>query len=355
MEWKRIWAMLACGLVAAGCSKPEESGAIAERQSAKSGESARMESGPLVEPGTNVPERLVSGTNAEVALEPPKARPVERNASTNAVRSVKASPVDAVVPGEDVYERGLALLEDVESGAQAKEATRLLREAAELGNASAQQALGACYLNGIGVEQDAAEGAKWLEKSAEQGHAEAQFKLASLHARGEGVPQNFERAAELAKQAAEQGHVEAQYNLATMYSAGRGVPNDMGEATKWFRAAAEAGHGTSQSNLGVLYAAGKVVEKDMAEAVKWFRRAAEQGQPTAQFNLAQAYHDGKAVEKDFLEAYKWYTLAAQQGDRDAQILATMVAVDLTPTELGEAVKRAGAFRPKAEKWEPVSR
>ena len=108
------------------------------------------------------------------------------------------------------------------------------------------------------------------------------------------------------------------------------------------------GHATSQSNLGVLYAAGKVVEKDMTEAVKWFEKAALQGQPTAQFNLAQAYHDGTAIPQDLVEAYKWYTLAAQHGDQDAAVLATTVAVSLTPSQLAEAIRQANAFRPRAE-------
>ena len=45
------------------------------------------------------------------------------------------------------------------------------------GNADAQNSLGDCYYNGIGVEQDYAEAVKWYRKSAEQGHLVAQDNL----------------------------------------------------------------------------------------------------------------------------------------------------------------------------------
>jgi TPR repeat protein len=93
----------------------------------------------------------------------------------------------------------------------------------------------------------------------------------------------------------------------------------------------------------VLYASGDGVEKNMTEAVKWWRSAAEQGQRTAQFNLAQILTEGKEVTKDLVEAYKWYSLAADQGDRDALRLRNALALELSPEEVAEGLKRSREF------------
>src|SRR5205085_12305648 len=115
-------------------------------------------------------------------------------------------------------------------------------------------------------------------------------------------------------------------------------------AAIWFKKAAEGGHPTAQSNLGVLYASGKVFEKNMTKAVEWWRKAAEQGQPSAQYNLAQALQDGKEIPQDLIEAYKWYSLAADRGDRDAAALRNALAVNLSPKDIGEGLKRARDFQ-----------
>ena len=117
-----------------------------------------------------------------------------------------------------------------------------IRPAADLGNASAQFALGVYYAD---YGKYRAETLKWYRKAAEQGYARAQFFV--------GV----------------------------YYKLGRGVTKDFVEAVKWYRKAAEQGYAPAQCDLGDMYEYGKGVTKSTAEAMKWYRKAAEQGNESA--------------------------------------------------------------------------
>ena len=156
-----------------------------------------------------------------------------------------------------------------------------------------------------------------LRQAAEQGDAEAQNKLGFMYAEGEGVPEDNQEAVKWYRKAAEQGHASAQYNLGIMYVKGEGVAEDDREAVKWYRKAAEQGYAKAQYNLGVMYGKGEGVAEDDREAVKWFRKAAEQGLASAQYNLGVTYVKGEGVPEDYVKAYAWLNLAAAQGDKTA--------------------------------------
>lgn len=53
----------------------------------------------------------------------------------------------------------------------------LIQHHAEMGNSKAQIALGYCYEDGQGVEEDYAEAVRWYRKAAEQGHEDAESAL----------------------------------------------------------------------------------------------------------------------------------------------------------------------------------
>jgi TPR repeat protein len=59
-------------------------------------------------------------------------------------------------------------------------AAELYRKAAEQGDADAQNSLGKCYQNGIGVTKDLKKAADWFRKAAKQGDTEAQRTLQDL-------------------------------------------------------------------------------------------------------------------------------------------------------------------------------
>ena len=69
-----------------------------------------------------------------------------------------------------------------------------LRQMAENGDATAQNALGLRYATGDGVVLNEQEAVRWFIKAAEQGNVAAQSKLGSIYYSGRGVPQDPNRA-----------------------------------------------------------------------------------------------------------------------------------------------------------------
>ena len=142
-------------------------------------------------------------------------------------------------------------------------------EKAKQGDAEAQNNLGVMYYEGEVVPANAKEAAKWFRMAAEQGHKWAQNNLGVAYRDGKGVPQDDEEAVKWFRKAAEQGHAEAQYGLGMMYTKGEGMPKNYVEAAKWSRKAAEQGIAWAQVNLGVLYYGGLGVPKNDVEAYAW--------------------------------------------------------------------------------------
>ena len=134
-------------------------------------------------------------------------------------------------------------------------------------------------------EPEEPEHIRQLRNAAESGDAKAQNKLGYLYDTGRELPQNDAEAVRWYRQAAAQNHAMALYNLANHYLSGRGVPQDTEEAIKWYRLAADRDVLPAMNNLGVIYASGRGVRRNEAEAIKWYRRAAERGDETAIRNL----------------------------------------------------------------------
>ena len=96
-----------------------------------------------------------------------------------------------------------------EEGLSPAEQAARYREAAEQGDAEAQNNLGTCYATGEGVAQSYEEALKWLRKAAEQGDAQAQRALGACYAYGRGVRRSTEQAKVWLRKAIEQGDREA--------------------------------------------------------------------------------------------------------------------------------------------------
>ena len=226
-------------------------------------------------------------------------------------RSAEYGYTEAKVALGKCYLNGDGIEQDFE------EAVRLFR-LANYCNADAQYYLALCYEEGKGVKSIPTEAVKWYLKSAEQGYANAQCNLGNCYSYGRGVTQSYTEAVKWYMKAAEQGLARSQYNIGLCYIKGNGVIRSYAEAVKWFRKAAEQGYASAQCNLGVCYKYGQGVGKDEVEAVKWYRKAAEQGNANAQYNLGVCYKKGDGVDKDVIEAVKWYRKAAEQGLAEAQ-------------------------------------
>lgn len=234
------------------------------------------------------------------------------------------------------------------------EAARLYRLAAEQGLAQAQHNLGVMYLHGQGVPEDPAEAARWFRLAADQGHpdalaalgrtepaytlpsspepdepsdAEAQFQLGRKYVDGEGVERNAAEAARLWRLAAEQDHAKAQHNLGVMYATGDGVEEDQAEAARWFRRAAEQGLGRSQHNLARRYEAGRGVPRDLAQAVHWYRLAAENGVDRATERLERIEMWRCFDETDFNHRNVLLTLTRLESNGEVSVAGTTHAAE----------------------------
>jgi len=121
---------------------------------------------------------------------------------------------------------------------------RLLREAAEKGDAKDQIYVAGWYMTGTeGYPKDPVEGAKWLRKAADQGNAEAENMLARLYSNGIGVEKDSAQAIDWLKKAAEQGEPHACYSLGYAYEKGLGgMPLDTQKAIDWYRKAGDDSH-----------------------------------------------------------------------------------------------------------------
>src|SRR5690606_1358839 len=104
---------------------------------------------------------------------------------------------------------------------------------AHAGVGRAQNNIGACFAEGLGVERDAALAVKWLTIAAESGDPVGQRNLAALYFQGEGVEQDYARAADLYRKAAEAGDAQAQDMLSWMLLEGEVIPSDAVEARRW--------------------------------------------------------------------------------------------------------------------------
>ena len=141
---------------------------------------------------------------------------------------------------------------------------------------------------------------------------------------------------------AEQGNAAAQSGLGAMYYGGQGVPRDEREAANWYRKAAEQGQREAQFRLAVMYDRGIGVPPNYAVAARWYLAAAEQGHAGAQYQLGMLFLAGIAVPKNLVLAHMWFERAAAQGNGAAARSLGAVATIMTPEQIAEAQRLAGA-------------
>jgi TonB family protein len=189
-----------------------------------------------------------------------------------------------------------------------------LTEAANSGDAEAQNNLGLAYEYGRGVKRDAAEAAQWYRKAALNGHAWGQNNLGLAYASGRGVERNDAEANVWLGKAAEQGLAAAQVRLGFRLINGIGAPRDEVTATAWYRKAADQGDPMGQNNLGYSYELGTGVARDYAEALRLYRLAAARGNAYAEEALGNLYDNGLGVAADMPTALAWYYKAAAKNN-----------------------------------------
>lgn len=142
------------------------------------------------------------------------------------------------------YALGLCHLNGAGTQINNREAFEWFNIAALQGLPQAQYKLGMHYL-----KVNTKEAFKWIQKAALQGLPEAQQSLASCYLNGVGISQNAQKAVDWYEKAALRGLPEAQYNLGLCYNKGNGISINMAEASKWMQKAAQQNYMHAQQWL----------------------------------------------------------------------------------------------------------
>jgi TPR repeat protein len=105
-----------------------------------------------------------------------------------------------------------------------------------------------------------------------------------------------------------------------------------------------------------MYVRGQMVETNVSLALRLFQAAAEQGHAGAQNALG--YGQSISDKPDLVVAYKWLKLAVNGHQRDAAANLARLLPRLKTSEISEAEKQVGEFRPKPSSlpgflWSPL--
>ena len=255
----------------------------------------------------------------------------------------------SVLPAKADYESGVAFFEQQNYSSALTEFLPL----ANSGDFRSQYYVGYLYLNGLGVEQDAALGLKYLQKSLDQNCDMAQSLMGFLYEEGHVLPQDKKRAVELYYKASAQNNASANLNLGVMYYNGNYVDQDTSIALEYFkkvpldekpivaryigeiylnspeyrdynsalqhyRYAAKEGDLDSFFALGEIYRKGTGVTRSVTNALPYYQYAASKGYAPAQYMLGVIYANGEGVSRDVHKGYAWLSLAAEQHFVNAQ-------------------------------------
>ena len=145
------------------------------------------------------------------------------------------------------------------------EATPEATTAAIAGNASAPAGVqGTSTADDNDVPGDEPAVLRMLREAAERGDADAQYMLGYMYAHGDGVAEDDAEAVRWFRLAAEQGVTEAHTALGLSYTRGEGVPEDLVTGYAWLTVAAEQGESSAKVGRGLLN--GVLTEDQIAEA-----------------------------------------------------------------------------------------
>lgn len=257
----------------------------------------------------------------------------------------------ALLPGATVARAEFKAGEAAYKAGNYSEAYLQLLPAGRAGNAQAQFLLGQLSDNGFGaVALDPHEAARWYHRAAEQNHGEAQFTLARAYAFGRGVKQDKDRALHWLKKAAANDFEQALLDLARLHDEGRVVEKDPARATQLVERAATLGNPDGEYAFAERLAAGDGISQDRKRAWEWFKRAADNGQPAALYRIGQIVLKRERSIEDNIAAYAWLTLATRLGSDEVKKDATrdrdLLAKDMTPGDIAEAMTRVRNWKPK---------
>lgn len=205
------------------------------------------------------------------------------------------------------------------------QAVKYLEQAADAGNALAQEALGTTiYYYGVGgVAADGVKAVKYLRMGAAQGHPTSMYYLGNLMVNGDAwTGENRTEGWALINRAAQAGEGRALWRLAAAkFNGTSGLEKDLPEAARLMRLSAESGDRNGQQGWGQMLYFGVGVAENKPEGLRYTRMAADAFYPDAQYDMALANYFGEVgIPKNLPEAARWARLAAENGLPRAELL-----------------------------------
>lgn len=155
------------------------------------------------------------------------------------------SLIDSVVSQSQPVSQLVTQANTYYNNKQYNKAVTLYKQAAEQGNAAAQNSLGFCYKRGYGVTQNLTQAFYWYQKAANQGNISGQCNLGTYYY----DKKNYEQAVYWYQKSAGKGYANAQYSLGFCYEYGYGVTKDSANAINWYQKAAKQGNGYAKMAL----------------------------------------------------------------------------------------------------------
>jgi TPR repeat protein len=201
--------------------------------------------------------------------------------------------------------------------AEFKEAAKWYQLAADQDLAAAQNNLGAMYLDGRGVPEDAVMAQSYYRRAAQRGSVEGETNLSLLILKRR-VPGSVEEGISWLDSAARQGFAPAEAQLAQIYQDGVLVSPDPSRALQLFQHSAEANYAWGEYGYALLLQAGTGTPRDPAGAALWMQRAADQDLPAALFDLSTMLATGSGLPSDKKRATMLLHRAAELGEPRAK-------------------------------------
>lgn len=250
------------------------------------------------------------------------------DATDQAIRALDAAMEAKAGENDPVFEEAMkAYLAE-----QYEKALTGLREAAERGNAVAQNSLGNMYYFGFGIGKNKTVADAWYEKSAAQGYPPGMNNF-SASLLDSGVEQKQAEGLRLLLQASDQGYAPSTYRYALYLCSGKYVPKDTEKGLHLLEALSNAGIPAAMCRLGWSLLTGEDGRQDQEKGFDLLRRSAILGNALAFYNLGEASEKGLGQPKDLVAALAQYRIAKRLGSKLAEqkidtLTATMSWQDL---------------------------
>jgi len=146
------------------------------------------------------------------------------------------------------------------------EAARHLKVAADAGTPDAQNALGYCFENGLGVVKNDQRAFELYASSAAAGSAVGMASLGNAYAGGRYVKQDFGKSLDWLEKAVEAGDADALHEIGRLYFNGLGVPRDFATAAQYYQQSADLNDGYAMRFLANMYEVGFLGKPDLEKA-----------------------------------------------------------------------------------------